>query len=214
MKAVLVNYRCDPEWLKDYPELDVTIYDRSDDGIERNLTQYGKVIRTPNLGDVDHDKLTWLIENYHDLPEVFLWGKTNLFKYCDEGDFKKSVLKSDFTPLLKYDHRIYSDVYGEVNRYVGTAHGLMYAERADSWFFNAGLDNKGNFKNWHEWAYAFRLPIEPFIPFAPGGNYILTREKVLKHSRDLYEEMRDTLDYAMHPVEAHCCERSYYYLWR
>lgn len=215
MEAILVNYNYTPDWLGSCHLLSpITIYDRSDDSIERNLQQYGKTIRSKNFGDVDYDKLTWLVENYHDLPEVFVWGKSNLFKYCDKADFEKGVLKSDFTPLLKYDHRIYSDVYGEVNKYVGTAHGPMYAERSDSWFFNAGLDSSGKFKNWFEWAYAFRLPVEPFIPFAPGGSYILTRERVHRYSKDFYEEMRATLPYAAHPVEAHCCERSYYYLWR
>jgi len=58
MKAVLVNYNYTPEWLKNYPELGVTIYDRSDDGIERNLPQFGTVYKTQNLGDVDFDKLS------------------------------------------------------------------------------------------------------------------------------------------------------------
>jgi len=212
--AILINYCSDPTWLKDYPQLDVTLYDRSDDGVPRDLTVYGKVIRSPNLGDVDFDKLTWLVENYDNLPEVFVWGKSNLFKFVDQESFNKSVQKSLFAPLLKLDHKTYYDQYGEVCKYVGTEHGAMYAERADSWYFNAGLDNKGNFRSWHEWAYAFRLPVEAFVPFPPGGNYILTRERVLRHSRDLYDEMRSTLNYAAHPVEAHCCERSYFYLWR
>jgi hypothetical protein len=69
MKALLVNYNFDPAWLKDYLNLEVTIYDRSDDGIERNLTQYGAVYKTKNTGDVDYDKLTYLVENYDNLPD-------------------------------------------------------------------------------------------------------------------------------------------------
>jgi len=106
--AILVNYNFDPSWLKDYPQLDVTLYDRSDDGVPRDLTVYGKVIRTPNLGDVDFDKLTWLVENYENLPEVFVWGKSNLLKFVDQGTLNKSVKKSEFAPLLKLDHKIYS----------------------------------------------------------------------------------------------------------
>lgn len=213
MKAILINYRFDPEWLLDHPELEPIIYDRSDDGVERDLTKYGAVYKTQNRGDVDFDKLSYLVENYHDLPEVFLWSKTNIFKFVDYVSFKKALKSKEFQPLLKQDHRIYSDQFGEVNKYVGTAHGLMYAERADSWFFHAGLDNAGRFKSWQDWALHFRLPQEAFIPFAPGGSYLLTRETVHKHSKDVYEEMRDTLPYAAHPVEAHCAERSYYLLW-
>lgn len=213
MKLILVNYNYEPEWLKDF-NLESTIYDRSDDGLERDLTKYGKVYKTENRGDVDYDKLSWLIENYDNLPDVFLWGKSNLPKYVELKDIKIALTKPIFQPLLKYDHRIYSDQFGEVNKYVSSPQGLIYAERNDSWFFHAGLDNAGRFQTWNEWARHFLLPQEAFIPFAPGGNYILTREVVHKHSKDLYEEMRDMLPYAKHPVEAHCCERSYFYLWR
>ena len=65
MDAILVNYNYEPVWLKDYPEFDVTLYDRSDDGIERNLIKYGKVFKSRNTGDVDFDKLNYIIENYH-----------------------------------------------------------------------------------------------------------------------------------------------------
>lgn len=209
LPAILVNYNYDPVWLKDYPELEVTIYDRSDDGVERNLTQYGAVYKTSNIGDVDYDKLGYLIENYNTLPDVFLWGKTNLFKYVDKKELDDALEKKEFAPLLKLDHRIYRDHFGPVNRYSGG----LYEERADSWFFN-NPDLATRFKKWEEWAWALGLPRVGFIPFAPGGNYILTKERIHRHSRDLYEAMRNSLPYAMHPAEAHACERSYYLLWK
>lgn len=214
MQALLVNYRYDPTWLKDYPELEVTMYDRSDDKEERDLTRYGRIIKTPNVGDVDYDKLNWLVENYNNLPDVFLWSKTNIHKFVDDKTLRQKLTEGKFAPLLKQDHRVYTDMYGEVNKYIGTQYGPLYAERNDSWFFHAGLDNAGRFRDWNDWATYFRLPIESYIPFAPGGSYILTRENVTKHAKDVYIEMRDTLPYAMHPVEAHCAERSYFYLWQ
>lgn len=208
MQAILINYNYNPEWLKDFTDLDVTLYDRSDDGVARDLTQYGKVYKTKNEGDVDYDKLSYLIENYDNLPEIFLWGKSNLLKYVDEAYLKEALSKNEFTPLLKFDHKTYSDQFGQVNRY-----SHIYEERADSWFFNNSDLAKKYFHNWDEWATYFRLPKTKFIPFAPGGNYILTKERVHRYSRDFYEEMRDTLPYAMHPAEAHAAERSYYLLW-
>lgn len=207
MKAILVNYNFDPVWLKDY-DYDVTIYDRSDDGVERNLQQYGKVIKTSNTGDVDYDKLGYLIENYDNLPEVFLWSKTNLFKFITKEEFDKVKDNTTFTPLLTKNHRTYSDKYGVVCRY----HGEIYEERADSWFFNSP-DLAKRISNWGEWSDAFLLPQTHFIPFAPGGSYILTRDRVHRYGKDFYEDMRNTLPYAMHPAEAHACERSYYLLW-
>lgn len=208
MNAILVNYNYDPTWLKDYPELEVTLYDRSDDGIERNLTQYGRVIKTSNTGDVDYDKLGYLIEHYDELPEVFVWGKSNLFKYVQEDDFTGSLAEAQFAPLLKNDHKTYSDQFGVVCRYAGP----IYEERADGWYFNNPALSR-MCPDWATWCNEFALPQKAFVPFAPGGNYILTRERVHRYSRDFYERMRDTLPYAMHPAEAHACERSYYLLW-
>lgn len=210
MKALLVNYCYEPAWLKEYPDLEVTLYDRSDDGVERNLTQYGAIYKTKNFGDVDYDKLSWLVENYDNLPDVFLWSKSNLFKFITKEEWDKVKDNKVFTPLLTQNHKTYSDKWGVVCKYEGG----IYKERADSWFFNAGLDTSGQFKSWDEWALHFDLPREGFIPFAPGGSYILTAEAIHRYSRDFYEEMRNTLPYAQRPVEAHCAERSYYYLFR
>lgn len=211
MKAILVNYSYSPLWLYDYPEFDVTLYDRSDDGVERNLTLLGQVIRTPNIGDVDYDKLTWLVENYHNLPDVFLWGKSNLFKFVEEQDFKKALQANVFQPLLKYNHATYSDQFGVVSRYAGP----IYEERNDNWLVHNGdLAHSSNFSSWQDWAHRFMLPSPAYIPFAPGGNYLLTRERVHRYSKDLYDEMRSYLPYAQRPIEAHWAERSYYMMWK
>ena len=125
LPAILVNYNFSPTWLKDYPELEVTIYDRSDDGVERDLTQYGAVIRTPNVGNVDYDKLTYLVENYYDLPDVFLWGKTNLFKYVEPEQLREALEKREYTPLCK-NHPTTEDQFGRI----GYSDGGLYYERA------------------------------------------------------------------------------------
>ena len=208
MKAVLINYNFEPSWLKDYPDLEVTLYDRSDDDLERGLTDYGQVFRTPNVGDVDYDKLGYLVEHYDHLPDVFLWGKSNLFKFVEEPTFQKALENNVFMPLLKFDHRIYGDQFGQVNFYRGD----MYYERNDNWFLNTLGSNY--FKTFDDWAKHFGLPSPAYIPFAPGGNYLLTREKVHKYSRDFYEDMRSFLPYAQRPAEAHCAERSYYLMWK
>lgn len=209
MKAILVNYNYDPTWLKDYPELDVLIYDRSDDGVKRNLEQYGKVIYTENVGNVDFDKLNYLVDNYHDLPDVFLWGKSNLFKYISKEEFDQVKDNKTFTPLLTKNHKTYMDGNGWVCFYDEQG---MYRERNDSWYLNS---HPALFaRSFNEWASMFQIKAENYIPFAPGGNYILTKEKVHQYSKYLYEKMRDTLSYTKLPGEAHLAERSYFLLWR
>lgn len=206
MKAILVNYEYTPDWIKDYTD-DYLIYDRSENKEYLKDFPQDKIIYTENFGNVDYDKLTWLVENYYNLPDVFLWGKTNLFKYIAEEEWNKVKNNKDFTPLLTQNHKTYSDQYGEVCFYQDG----MYYERNDGWYLNS---HPASFSSFAEWANRFQLPNPRYIPFAPGGNYILTRERVHKYSKDLYDEMRSCMPYCRLPGEAQLAERSYYLLWQ
>lgn len=207
MKKVLVNYNFtpDPSWIGD----DYLIYDRSDDGVD-HLKEFDhkKIIRTENRGNVDYDKLSYLIDVYPDLPEVFLWGKTNLFKYITEDEYKKVKDNTTFTPLLTQDHKTYGDHLGAICYYSSG----MYHERQDNWFVNELPYHIPTLRDFTD--YLQIPPIPGYIPFAPGGNYILTRHVVHRYSVDLYKKMRDTLPYTQLPAEAHFCERLYYTLWK
>lgn len=206
MFKILVNYNFTPdkEWLGD----DYIIYDRSDSDEYLKDFPKGKVKKTKNVGQVDYDKLSYIVDNYDKLPDVFLWGKTNLFKYISPEEYELVKDNKTFTPLLTKNHKTYSDNNGPVCYYSGD----IYWERNTSWYLNV-LSSK-YFDSYGEFAQAFLLPNPPYIPFAPGGNYILTRDTVHKYSKDFYDKMRDILPYATEPGESHMCERSYYSLWK
>lgn len=205
MKKILVNYnfKPDPEFLGE----DYLVYDRSD---SREWTEHldpNRVIYTENVGNADYAKLCYLADNYDDLPDVFLWGKTNLFKYVTEEEYDLVKDNVTFTPLLTQNHRTYSDALGTVCYYAGG----MYHERNDSWYFSQFSSKYVS--DFHEWARAMMLPDPSYLPFAPGGNYILTRDTVHKFSPDYYRKMADALPYQQLPAEAQCAERSYYMMW-
>lgn len=201
MKAFLVNYEFSPTWLLE-SDLDYHIYDRSESKDWLKDFPQERITYTKNIGNIDYDKLSYLIDNYYNLPEVFLWGKTNLFKYVPEDQ----EFPSHYLPLLKQDHKTYRDENGVVCFYKDG----MYYERNDSWYF---WNMPSLYRNYPDFAQDFQLPSPAYLPFNPGGNFILTREKVLIYSRDYYEKMRSVLDHAILPAEAHCLERSYFTLW-
>lgn len=207
MKYVLVNHNFKPSWLPKYSD-DYLIFDRSDSREYLAAFPAEKVVVTENRGNVDYDKLMYLVENDDSLPDVFVWGKTNLFKYITEPEFVGLKERTAFTPLIRQDHRTYNDRLGLVNYY--DQFGIYY-ERNDSWFLNAF---PSKFRSFSEWAAFINIPSPAYIPFAPGGNYILTRETVHRYSRDLYQKMADTLPYVTLPGEAQLCERSYFLLWK
>lgn len=207
MFKVLVNYNFTPdkEWIGD----DYLIYDRSDDGID-HLKDFdeSKIIKTKNVGQVDYDKLCYLADNYDKLPDVFLWGKTNLFKYITKEEYEKVKDSKTFTPLLTQDHKIYSDNNGLVCYYSEN----MYWERNNSWYYNVFPSKY--YHDYPQFAQSFQLPNGPYIPFAPGGNYILTKQNIHKYSPDFYAKMASILPYCQEPAEAQMCERSYFNIFK
>lgn len=206
MFKVLVNYNFTPE--KDWIGEDYLIFDRSDDGID-HLKEFdkSKIIYTENVGQVDYDKLCYLSDNYDTLPDVFLWGKTNLFKYISREEYGKLKDSQRFTPLLTQSHLTYSNQDGLVCYYQNN----MYYEVNNSWYCNV-LPVR-YFSNFGQFAHEMTIPNPTFLPFAPGGNYILTRDVVHKYSPDFYDKMASFLPYCREPAEAQMCERSYILLW-
>ncbi len=202
MLYVLINYNFDPSWVKEYTS-DYLIYDRSDDGHDwcKDLDQ-SKVIRTENRGNVDYDRLSYLIDNYDNLPEVFLLSKSNLFKFITLGEFVQVKDNNYFTPLLTQSHKTHEPVC----RY---DRGI-YEEINNSWFVPSC---ESKFKTYPEWAEYMGLPSPEYLQFAPGGNHILTREDVHKYSKEFYIKMRQTLEHTKLPAEAHYVERSMYNMW-
>ena len=202
MKYVLTNYNNTPDWIHEYTD-DYLIYDRSDSKEYLKDFDQSKIIYVENVGDADYDRLGYIVDNYFDLPEVFLLSKSNLFKFISKEEFDKVKDNTTFTPLLTQNHKVYEPVC----RYQDG----MYMEINNSWYM-LGLDWH-YFQNYTEFAKAFNLPNPDYLTFAPGGNYILTRENVYKYGLAFYEGLRSILPYCQRPGEAHCIERSLYTIW-
>lgn len=201
MKYVVSRYNHDVSWLSEYTD-DLVLYDRSPEPLPGSVA-------VPNVGSDIHDKLTFIIDNYHQLPDVAVYTKANLFKYITREEFDRVKDNATFTPLLTMGHRTYSDERGPVNFY----RDGIYWERNEDWFLNA-----------HQTKNNFRIPAElkellgtwnmRYVPFAPGSNYILPKENILKHPKSFYEKLRSYLEWDRYPGEAMIIERGLYTIWR
>lgn len=196
MKYVVTHYGThDLSWIYDNTD-DFVIYNRTDEELPHSIER-------DNIGDADYDKLTYLIDNYYDLPEVFLWSKSNLFKFITPEEFDEVKHNTDFTPLLTKNHKVYEPIC----RY----NGEIYEEINNSWYL--GTVPAQYFASYNEFARAYSLPTPDYLQFAPGGSYILTRERVHRYGKEFYEELAAMLPYCQNPGEAHFLERTYYTLW-
>lgn len=196
MKIIASNYNGDCSWIPEESKGDYLIYDRTNCGLK-------KTIRVPNIGNADYDKLTYIIDNYYVLPKVFTLTKSNLFKYITKEEYDKVKNNEVFTPLLTQNHKVYEPICRYNNG--------IYEELNNSWYVPQ-FDSK--FESYNAWAEYMGLPTPEYLQFAPGGNYIVTRETIHKQTREFYQKMKATLAHSKLPAEAHFVERSYYTIWK
>lgn len=195
MKYVVSRYNQDVEWIKEYSD-DVVIYDRSETPLEGSIV-------VENIGTDIADKLKFIIDNYDNLPEVAVYSKANLFKYVTKEEFDVVKDNKTFTPLLTQHHRVYEPTCFYKDG--------MYFEKNEPWYLNP-----------HP-ARTEYTPLEvarmvgivdlTYVPFAPGSNYIVPKENILKHSKSFYERLRSYLMWDRYPGEAQIIERGLFTVW-
>lgn len=194
MKFIISRYNHNMDWLKDYPEAEVVIYDRSEDPLDNS-------IKVPNIGTDIYDKFTYIIDNYDNLPDVAIYTKANLFKYISKEEFDKVKDNKKFTPLLTQKHKTRIPISYYQNN--------MYYEINNYWYLIAHQAKYGRVIR-----DIFRMDRRKYNAFAPGSNYILPKENILKHSKKFYINLRNFLKWTTYPGDAQLIERNLYYLWK
>lgn len=191
-KWIISRYNHKIGFLKDYTD-DYVIYDRSEVPVE------GAIV-VPNIGSDIYDKFTYIIDNYDNLPDVAVFTKANLFDYIKPREFEKIKDNKTFTPILSQEHHTYMPICYYKDG--------MYYEKNDYWYL---LQSPA--RHTEEIKDIFKMNEREYNAFAPGSNYILPKENILKHSRDFYIKLRSFLEWSAYPGDAYLLERNLYYLW-
>jgi len=194
MKYILSRYNHKIGWLKDYTS-DYVLYDRSE-------VPMGNAIIVPNVGSDIYDKLTYIIDNYDNLPDVAVYTKANLFDYIKPREFEKIKDNKTFTPILSLEHHTYEPVCRYENGIYLEVNNLWYLSEHPAKHNIVELMQMLGTDNLH------------YLPFAPGSNYILPKENILKHSKEFYIKLRSFLDWDVYPGEAQIIERGLFTLWK
>ncbi len=185
---IVSHYKSDYKWVKKYTE-DYIIYDKEYKNVGYNI----------------YDILSFIIEFYDNLPKTCVFVKDNVMeRHITKKEFNKLIKNKTFTPLLTKDHK----TDGTISRYVDG----VYEERNDSWY----LPHYGSkhFKTYKEFAEIMELPNPPYLPFAPGANYIVPRANILKHPKSFYKKLLSFVSYTQLPGEAHAIERALYTIFK
>lgn len=201
MKWIISRYNHKISYLKDYTD-DVVLYDRSEIPLPNAIV-------VENKGTDIYDKFTYIIDNYDKLPEVAVYTKANLFDYIRPKEFEKIKDNTIFTPIFTNNYPVDGDrsLYRDG---MYTEGGMIFKEEN-------GVMSWGEHKfKYNPYEIMELMGVKPHTPmqFAPGSNYILPKENILKHPKELYEKLRSYLDYAVYPPEAWVIERGLYTLWK
>lgn len=200
MKYIISRYEHDLSWLSAYTS-DYILYDRSEISLQG-------AIKVRNVGSDLYDKFTFIIDNYDNLPDVAIYTKANIFKYVSKEEFDQIKDNRTFTPILTQNHKTYADDRGTVCFY---KNGIYY-ERNEPWYIDAHpLERLENYTDLQELLGTWNMR---YVPFAPGSNYILPKENILKHSKEFYQRLRSYLEWNVYPGEAMVIERGLYTLWQ
>lgn len=199
------NFNNDVKWVKDYDNPYV-VYDRSDSEI--NLDGLN-VIKSPNVGYNIYDIMTFIIDNYDDLPDYTTFIKGNVFPRHVGKDYFESLMNNNFfTPI--FDYKLHNP---SMPVCMFSSEG-NYSEINNNWYMNSGhpvkyFNSYNNFLN-----FIFESPLHPnYITFAPGGNYVVPKNNILKYNIEFYKNLRKFVEYDPLPIEAHIIERSLYTIW-
>jgi len=204
---VVSSFNNDLSWIKDRTD-NYFIYERG----TQNLDAYGfkpnSFLISPNVGYNIYDYLTYIIDNYDNLPSCTLFVKGNIFpRHISEEYFDHISNSEIFTPIIEPIRHATSWPMNLI------LNDTCYLELNNSWYLN-----HHSVKYFHNYNDFLRfLYINPIIPkylnFAPGANYIVPRQNILRIPRIFYKNLRFFISYTALPGEAHLLERSLTTIW-
>jgi hypothetical protein len=193
------------DWIKDYTD-DYVIFDKSD-----TIPESDKVIKLKDVGFNIFDYFYFCYMYYDDLPDVVAFLQGSPWEHINRKRFDELIYNETFTSLE--DYRYVADVE-YINKKSSIDGGYM--EFNHPWYLYLPFPWEHRyFYNYNHFLKSFFIdpPIEDWIRFSPGAQYIVRKENILFYSRKLYLCFLRMVNYAEKPTEACLLERSMFNLF-
>lgn len=184
---VVSHYLGEWEWIKSYTN-DYVIYDKKELNVGYNI----------------YDMMSYIIDHYDNLPDTVVFLKANILeRHITKEEFDSVINNKTLTPLCTQKH--VTD--GNISYYKDG----IYHEKNNSWYF-AEYPYK-YFRSYPEFAEMMGIESPDYLPFAPGGCYIVPKENILERSKEFYQKLREFCSWSTINAESHALERSLYTIW-
>lgn len=207
-KIIITDYNFldnSPEnwWVHNYTD-NYLIYDKS-----HRFQENERVKHQTNVGANIYDFFTFISDNYENLPEVMIFCKGNVVpRHCGREKFDQIINNTSFTTIEnyiretpKYKNGIYAFV-DDNDRY----HESPVEVDATV----ANIHFAKNFQTYQQlMKIIFDTPhFDRYIRFAPGANFIISKEEVLRFNHKFYLTMKEYTSWHHKPGESYILERA------
>lgn len=192
-QIVVARYKEDVSWTK--PFSNVVIYDKSGDSFP---TTSHPTIYLPNIGREGHTFYKHIVDNYDSLPPYICFLQGHPFDHfprllavlyfirCTRG---KCLENRSFVPLSKCLISC-------------TLNGCKYHPRLPlKQVYNTLFANEKN-----------RYPPASIL-FGPGGQFIVSRQRILARPKPFYQQIVKMLEHSVNPIEGYVIERFHYLIF-
>ena len=205
-------YQNDVSWLYDYAGDDnYVIYDKSN-----SLPQDKHIIKIDDVGMNGYDYCHFIVNNYDNLPPLIALIQGEPWPHIAKSTFDKLIYNECFTPLEDYTQIPYTvgvsndkpDTFVLINKRDSSG---GYLEINNSWYLNLPLPWEHRyFLTYDDFMETLFLDYKPvsYVRFAPGLEYLVTRENILFYSKSFYKLMMEMTEYSAYPAEACLFERA------
>jgi hypothetical protein len=178
LDIVIAKYKEDVSWSNQFKTSRVIIYDKS--GEDNGF------VNLPNFGRESHTYLTHIINNYDNLPDYTCFLQGNPFDHLSVNieDIERIVL-SNFIDLSK----------------IRVDCNLHYCSHLMNWE-NEVLPLYDTYQR------IFKREYNNFtFFFGAGAQFIVSKETILRNTKEVYQNALDTVKESISPIEGYCLER-------
>lgn len=210
-KLVIARYNEDISWSNIYAGNRI-IYNKGSK-MDNSILTPGDVYREiSNVGRESDTFLNYIIENYENLPSYVCFSQDSLNDH--------EWIRKDWGPLMFLNmlQEAQNKGYSNCKTYdiQDNIFGLKFNNRsAYNYDKEKNINNKGKINNFRDFIVKIYPEIvnEKKINIFHSAFTVISRDNILKRSKESYKELIQYCNYHINPIEGHYFERSWYYIF-
>lgn len=190
-EIVVAKYNEDISWLNGYQN--VRVYDK----LRGDL---------PNVGRESHTYLTYIVDNYYNLPEVVFFTQGCISEHYSLSPNYFINIKEDFSHNYNY---LQSDYYFYSENLESYSKDHLYGYRN----MKPTPTDKLGFRKWFNTYVDEEYDIDSYVTLWWGGIFSVRCECILSRPREYYVKLLNYIPKTNNPEVGHYFERSWFYIF-